>query len=90
MLSMPHHVRRDFLQRKAARSRTGAKLHAGFVGIMLQMNAIPTLSVNEHRRFTPEMRDRVVDKLRQYGQASADPTYRMLTPYHLRQLAELR
>jgi hypothetical protein len=44
--------------------------------------------VNEHHRFTPELRDEVLDKLRQSARATDEPTYRMLTPPHLRQLAQ--
>jgi peptide subunit release factor 1 (eRF1) len=49
----------------------------------------PSLLVNEHHRFTPEMRDKVLDKLGQSARATDDPTYRMLTPHHLRHLANL-
>jgi hypothetical protein len=52
------------------------------------MRPAPSLWVNEHHRFTPEMRDEVLHKLRQSARATDDPTYRMLTPRHLRQLAE--
>jgi peptide subunit release factor 1 (eRF1) len=50
--------------------------------------SVPSLLVNEHQRFTPEMRDKVLDKLGQSARATDDPTYRMLTPHHLRQLAQ--
>src|SRR5258705_13979872 len=51
--------------------------------------SVPSLLVNEHHRFTPEMRDKVLDKLDQSARATDDPTYRMLTPHHLRHLANL-
>ena len=50
--------------------------------------SVPSLRVDEHQRFTLEMRDEVLDKLRQARRATSDPTYRILTPQHLRQLAE--
>jgi peptide subunit release factor 1 (eRF1) len=50
--------------------------------------SVPSLLVDEHHRFTPEMRDKVLDKLGQSARATDDPTYRMLTPHHLRQLAQ--
>ena len=50
--------------------------------------SVPSLWVDEHHRFTLEMRDEVLDKLRQARRATGDPTYRILTPQHLRQLAE--
>jgi len=50
--------------------------------------SVPSLRVDEHHRFSPEMRDEVFDKLRQAERATGDPTYRILTPQHLRQLAE--
>jgi hypothetical protein len=48
----------------------------------------PSLRVDDHHRFTPQMRDEVLDKLRQAARATAGPIYRMLTPQNLRQLAE--
>jgi len=50
--------------------------------------SVPSLRVNDHHRFMPEMRDEVLDKLRQAGRATGGTTYRMLTPQDLRQLAE--
>jgi hypothetical protein len=50
--------------------------------------SIPSLRVDDHHRFTPQMRDEVLDKLRQAARATAGPIYRMLTPQYLRQLAE--
>lgn len=39
-------------------------------------------------RFTLDMRDEVLDKLRQARRATNDPTYRILTPQYLRQLVK--
>ena len=50
--------------------------------------SVPSLRVDDHHRFTLEMRDEVLDKLRQARRATSDPTYRILTPQHLRQLAK--
>jgi peptide subunit release factor 1 (eRF1) len=46
--------------------------------------SIPSVSIDLHDRYTPEIRDRIVEKL----QASADDAaYHLLTPAHLRMLA---
>ena len=39
--------------------------------------SVPSLRVDDHHRFTPEMRDEVLDKLRQAGRATGGTTYRM-------------
>lgn len=46
----------------------------------------PTLSISVHHDFTPGLRDRILDQLRQ---RMDDPSYRLLTPLHLRALAEI-
>jgi len=49
--------------------------------------SIPALSLSGHDRYTPEIRDRIVEKLHE---APADQTaYPMLTPARLRALAEI-
>jgi hypothetical protein len=49
--------------------------------------SIPTLSLSGHDRYTPEIRDSILEKLRA---APADATaYRMLSPARLRALAEI-
>jgi hypothetical protein len=49
--------------------------------------SIPALSLSGHDRYTPEIRDRIVEKLHE---APPDQTaYRMLTPARLRALAEI-
>jgi hypothetical protein len=52
------------------------------------MKSVPSLVINEHDRFTPEMRDKVLDKLRKSMQAARAPAYQMLTPHRLHQLAQ--
>ena len=68
----------DFRQRRLA-----PHLPVGRVLERAHMS-VPSLRVDDHRRFTPEMRDEVRDKLRQEGRATGGPTYRMLRPQHLR------
>jgi len=49
--------------------------------------SVPSVSISLHDRYSPEIRDRILEKLR----TSIDDTaYRMLTPAHLRALAETR
>lgn len=48
--------------------------------------SIPSLSLGGHDHFTPEIRDRILEKLREAP--LDDTTYRMLTPARLRALAE--
>ncbi len=47
--------------------------------------AVPTVSVNLHDRYTPELRDKIVDKLRT---APSEAAYHVLTPPLLRELAD--
>ena len=50
--------------------------------------SIPSLSLGGHDHYTPEIRDRILEKLR--AAPSADGTaYQMLTPARLRALAEI-
>ena len=51
--------------------------------------AVPSISVSVHDRYSPEVRDRIVEKLRRPAAAVAGGTYRLLTPAHLRALAEI-
>jgi hypothetical protein len=45
---------------------------------------IPSVALGLHERYTPEVGDRILEKL----QAPAEPTaYHLLTPMHLRSLA---
>src|ERR1700719_2909533 len=49
----------------------------------------PSVAIDPHHRYTPGLRDRVLGKLRASMQAVDESAYRMLTPGHLRALAEL-
>jgi hypothetical protein len=49
----------------------------------------PSVAIDPHHRYTSELRDRVLGKLRASMQAVDESAYRMLTPAHLRALAEL-
>jgi hypothetical protein len=51
--------------------------------------AAPSISVSIHDRYSPEVRDRIVEKLRTSGAVADSGTYRLLTPAHLRLLAEI-
>src|SRR3984893_15714385 len=51
--------------------------------------AVPSISVSVHDRYSPEVRDRIIEKLRPTAAAVAGGTYRLLTPAHLRALAEI-
>jgi peptide subunit release factor 1 (eRF1) len=50
--------------------------------------AVPSISVSVHDRYSPEVRDRIIEKLRPTAAVSGG-TYRLLTPAHLRALAEI-
>jgi hypothetical protein len=52
------------------------------------MKSVPSLVINEHDRFTAEMRDKVLAKLHKSMQTARAPAYRMLTPHRLHQLAQ--
>jgi hypothetical protein len=49
--------------------------------------SIPALSLGGHDRYTPEIRDRILEKLR--GAPADETAYQMLTPARLRALAEI-
>jgi len=50
---------------------------------------VPSVYIDVHHRYTPELRDQIDGKL-QTAMALADgPSYRLLTPQHLRQLASI-
>jgi peptide subunit release factor 1 (eRF1) len=51
--------------------------------------SIPSFSVSVHDRYTPEMRDRILEKLQASVSEVDDTAYRMLTPARLRALAEI-
>jgi peptide chain release factor subunit 1 len=51
--------------------------------------SIPSFSVSVQDRYTPEVRDRILEKLQASASAVDDTAYRMLTPAHLRALAEI-
>jgi peptide subunit release factor 1 (eRF1) len=46
--------------------------------------SVPSISVSVHDRYTPELRDKILEKLRS---ATADTPYHLLTPERLRSLA---
>jgi peptide subunit release factor 1 (eRF1) len=48
--------------------------------------SVPAVSVALHEHYTPEIRDRILGTLRA---SMGEPSYRMLTPAHLRALAEI-
>jgi hypothetical protein len=48
---------------------------------------VPSLAVSVHDRYTPEVRDRILGKLD--GSIKETEAYRLLTPTHLRTLAEI-
>jgi hypothetical protein len=50
---------------------------------------IPSISFDVHHRYTPEVRDLIGQKLRAAMAVLDDRTYRLLTPGHLRRLAEI-
>ena len=50
---------------------------------------IPSVAVDVHHRYTPEIRDLIDEKLRTAMAVIDDTTYRLLTPSHLRRLAEI-
>jgi peptide subunit release factor 1 (eRF1) len=47
----------------------------------------PSLATSVHDRYSPELRDRILGKL--HGSIAETPAYRLLTPAHLRALAEI-
>lgn len=47
----------------------------------------PSLAISVHDRYSPELRDRILSKLR--ASIAQAPAYRLLTPAHLRALAEI-
>jgi peptide subunit release factor 1 (eRF1) len=49
--------------------------------------AVPSLSIGVHDRYSPEVRDRIVDRLRTAITQHGGATYWLLTPAHLRLLA---
>src|SRR5260370_16457768 len=51
--------------------------------------AVPSISVSVHDRYSPEVRDRIVEKLRTPAATVAGGIYRLLTPADLRALAEI-
>src|SRR5438270_175723 len=51
--------------------------------------SVPTFSVSVHDRYTPEVRDRILEKLLASASEVDDTAYRMLTPARLRALAEI-
>jgi len=48
----------------------------------------PSIAVDHRQRYTPEVRDRVLARLRSAMEAVDQTAYRLLTPAHLRALAE--
>lgn len=52
------------------------------------MDEVPSVYVSVHDRYSPEIRDRIIEKLRAAMGAVDSPTYRLLSPARLRALAE--
>ena len=50
--------------------------------------SIPSLSLGAHDQYTPEIRDRILEKLR--AAPLEETAYQMLTPARLRALAEIQ
>lgn len=50
---------------------------------------VPSISVSVHDRYSPEVRDRIVAKLRTVSAMVDGGTYRLLNPVHLRALAQI-
>src|SRR5882672_12374185 len=48
--------------------------------------SVPSLSVSVHDRYTPQLRDRIIEKL---NAAPVEREYHLLTPADLRALAEI-